>query len=94
MAKSGYDPSILIKKPATPSEIEEVKQEITDPIMKRMSKLEDENLIAFRIAKEGFDTVYNIANNWTYNMVQECQIYIDSLNEYQEREMKKSERNA
>ena len=75
-------------------EVSEEVEEITDPIMKRMSKLEDENLIAFRIAKEGFDTVYNIANNWTYNMVQECQVYMDSLNEYQEREMKKSERNA
>ena len=87
------DPSFLQSKPNIKEVVEEV-EEITDPILKRMSKLEDENLIAFRIAKEGFDTVYNIANNWTYNMVQECQVYIDSLNEYQEREIQKSERNA
>ena len=87
------DPSFLQSKPNIKEVVEEV-EEITDPILKRMSKLEDENLIAFRIAKEGFDTVYNIANNWTYNMVQECQVYIDSLNEYQEREIQKSERNT
>ncbi|NRA93813.1 MAG: hypothetical protein HRU26_14260 [Psychroserpens sp.] len=87
------DPSFLAEKPNM-KDIKEEVEEITDPILKRMSKLEDENLIAFRIAKEGFDTVYNIANNWTYNMVQECQVYIDSLNEYQERETKKSEHNA
>lgn len=93
MASVGQDPSFLVKKLDKKAVAEKV-EEITDPIMKRMSKLEDENLIAFRIAKEGFDTVYNIGHHWTYNMVQECQVYIDSLNEYQEREMKKSERNA
>ena len=93
MASVGQDPSFLVKKLDKKAVAEKV-EEITDPIIEKLSKLEDENLIAFRIAKEGYDDVYNIGHHWTYNMVQECQVYIDSLNEYQEREMKKSERNA
>ncbi len=93
MAKAGQDTSFLVRKLDKKETIEKV-EEITDPILRKLSKLEEENVVAFRIAKEGYDTVYNIGHYWTYNMVQECQVYIDSLNEYQEREMKKSERNA
>ena len=93
MDNAGYDESILVKK-LDKKEVAEKVEEITDPIIEKLSKLEDENLIAFRLSKEGYDTVYNIGHHWTYNMVQECQIYIDSLNEYQEREVKKLERNT
>ena len=93
MDNAGYDESILVKK-LDKKEVAEKVEEITDPIIEKLSKLEDENLIAFRLSKEGYDTVYNIGHHWTYNMVQECQIYIDFFNEYQEREVKKLERNT
>jgi hypothetical protein len=94
LKEAGHDPSTFLISRIDTTKTAKKVEEVTDPILKKISKLEEENLLAFRISKEGFDTVYNIGHHWTFNMVQECQIYIDSLNEYQEREMKKSERNA
>jgi len=91
MIKAGQDPSMLITK--IDKTLKKVETEVVDPILQRLSKLEDENLIAFRLSKEGYDNVYNIGEHWTYNMVQECQVYIDALQEHESRERRKSEHN-
>jgi len=96
MIKAGQDPSMLIKNTESPSEKEEEDEEenIKDPLVKKIHELEDENVIAFRLAKEGLDTVYNIGHRWTYNMAMEGLSFLSTLDEIQDREIKKQERNT
>ena len=54
----------------------EVK-EVKNPLEEKMKAISDENLIAFRISQEGYDSVYNIGEHWTYDMVQECFDHIE-----------------
>jgi hypothetical protein len=51
-------------------------------------------LIAFRISEAGFDTVVNIAEKWTYNMVRECLDYLDIKHEHEKRENSRAEAKA
>jgi hypothetical protein len=92
MINAGQDPSLLVKKLAT--EEEQVKAKIVDPLEEKLMALENENLIAFLIAEKGYDTVYNIGHNWTYDMVQECLTYVNILSEEELNAHRKSERNS
>ncbi|NRA92781.1 MAG: hypothetical protein HRU26_08870 [Psychroserpens sp.] len=93
MRELGIDPSIAIPSEEDYKKAENVK-EYVDPLVEKMNKLAQENLIAFRIADEGYDTVFNIGERWTYDMVAECLKYIEIKNAYQEREQRKADAQA
>ncbi len=93
MRELGIDPEV-----ATPTEEDFERaanaKEYVDPLTEKIHKLEQENLIAFRISEEGYDSVYNIGERWTYDMVAECLKYIDIKNAYREREQIKADAQA
>lgn len=91
MVKAGQDPSLLVKKLA-PVE-EQIEAKVLDPLEERLMELENENLIAFLLAEKGYDTVYNIGHNWTYDMVQECLIYVNIISEEELKAHRESEHN-
>ena len=77
----------------TEEDYEKVKEikELVDPLVEDLMYLEEENLIAFRLAKYGLDNVYNIGANWTYDMVMEAIHYQDTVGKIEERENKKAQ---
>jgi hypothetical protein len=90
MEELGIDPTEAMPNEADYERAENAK-EYVDPILEKINNLEQENTIAFRISQEGYDSVYNIGEHWTYDMVKECLDYIDAVQEYRDREQRRSD---